>query len=235
MRLGFRQLKGMRQAHADRIAAVRTESGRFTSVSDFHFRTGLPVATLKILAEADAFGSIELSRRQALWEVLRLKDEENPILKQNIQDKDEPEVLLPGMEIGQEVMIDYSTTGLSLKRHPVSLVREELERRGIISAQQLLQTLHGWVKVAGLVLIRQRPGTASGIVFETIEDETGIVNLIVKPEIYDRYRPAARHAGLLQCDGYVQRSGQVVHVMAKRLHDLSDLLAGYELRSRDFH
>jgi error-prone DNA polymerase len=91
------------------------------------------------------------------------------------------------------------------------------------------------VKVAGLVLIRQRPGTASGIVFETLEDETGIVNLIVKPDIYERYRPAARHAGLLQADGYVQRSGQIIHVMAKRLFDLSDLLAGYELKSRDFH
>jgi error-prone DNA polymerase len=92
-----------------------------------------------------------------------------------------------------------------------------------------------WVKVAGLVLIRQRPGTASGIVFETLEDETGIVNLIVRPDVFDRYRPAARHAGLLQCDGYVERQGQVVHVMAKRLFDLSHLLSGYQFTSRDFH
>ena len=95
---------------------------------------------------------------------------------------------------------------------------------------------HGrWVKVAGLVLIRQRPGTASGIVFETLEDETGIVNLIVRPDIYERYRPAARHAELLQCDGYLERQGQVVHIMAKRLFDLSGLLHGYRLESRDFH
>jgi error-prone DNA polymerase len=140
------------------------------------------------------------------------------------------------MPLGQEVMIDYSTTGLSLKKHPVALVREDLAKRKILSAEQLNQTVHGrWVKVAGLVLIRQRPGTASGIVFETLEDETGIVNLIIKPEIYDRYRPAARHAHLLQADGYVQRNGQVVHVMAKRLFDLSELLDGYDLRSRDFH
>ena len=92
-----------------------------------------------------------------------------------------------------------------------------------------------WVKVAGLVLIRQRPGTASGVVFETLEDESGIVNLIVWPQVYDRYRPAARHAGLLQAEGYVQRQGQVVHVIAKRLVDLSELIRGYELHSRDFH
>ena len=148
----------------------------------------------------------------------------------------EPPVTLPTMPLGQEVMIDYSTTGLSLKQHPVALVREELQKRKIITSDELAKVLNGrWVKVAGLVLIRQRPGTASGIVFETIEDETGVVNLIIKPDIYDRYRPAARHAGLLQADGYVQRSGQVIHVMAKRLFDLSDLLAGYSLRSRDFH
>ena len=93
----------------------------------------------------------------------------------------------------------------------------------------------GWVRVAGLVLIRQRPGTASGIVFETLEDETGVVNLIVRPDIYERYRPAARHAGLLECHGYVERKDKVVHVMAKRMFDLSHLLAGYELSSRDFH
>ena len=140
------------------------------------------------------------------------------------------------MPLGQEVMTDYSTTRLSLKKHPVALVRDELTKEKIISSAQLDEITHGkWVRVAGLVLIRQRPGTASGIVFETLEDETGIVNLIVKPDIYDRYRPAARHAGLLRADGYVQRSGQVVHVLAKRLFDLSHLLKGYELRSRDFH
>jgi len=91
------------------------------------------------------------------------------------------------------------------------------------------------VKTAGLVLIRQRPGTASGIVFITLEDETGVVNLIVRPDVFERFRPAARHAGLLQCDGYVERQGQVVHVMAKRLIDRSDLIRGLEISSRDFH
>ncbi len=133
-------------------------------------------------------------------------------------------------------MTDYATTGLSLKQHPVALVREELKRRRIVCSKDLDHVPNGrWVNVAGLVLIRQRPGTASGIVFETLEDETGIVNLIVKPDIYERYRLAARHAGLLQTDGYLQRQGQVVHVIAKRLFDLSELLQGHEFESRDFH
>jgi len=140
------------------------------------------------------------------------------------------------MPLPQEVRIDYETVGLSLKKHPVSFAREILSSQRILSSAQINETINGrWVKVAGLVLIRQRPGTASGIVFITLEDETGIVNLIVRPDIYEKYRPAARHAGLLECHGYVERSGKVVHVMAKRMYDLSHLLAGYQLSSRDFH
>ena len=140
------------------------------------------------------------------------------------------------MPLGQEVMTDYTTTGLSLKRHPVSLVREQLTELNIITADELRATPHGkWVRVAGIVLIRQRPGTASGIVFETLEDETGIVNLIVRPNIYDKYRPAARHAALLHAEGYVERQGDVIHIMTWRLFDLSHLLAGYHFHSRDFH
>jgi len=136
-------------------------------------------------------------------------------------------------------MTDYSTAGLSLKCHPVALVRDELSKQKVITAEQLMnneRSPHGkWVKVAGLVLIRQRPGTASGVVFVTLEDETGVCNLILWPQIYDQYHAAARHATLLQADGYVQRQGQVVHVLAKRVYDRSELLSGYELRSRDFH
>ena len=140
------------------------------------------------------------------------------------------------MPLPQEVKIDYETVGLSLKKHPVSFAREILSSQRILSSAQINETTNGrWVKVAGLVLIRQRPGTASGIVFITLEDETGIVNLIVRPNIYDKFRPAARHAALLQCDGYLERQGQVVHIMAKRLFDRSELIRGYEISSRDFH
>jgi error-prone DNA polymerase len=140
------------------------------------------------------------------------------------------------MPIGQEVMTDYATAGLSLKRHPVSLVRPALNQRKILTCARVLELEHGtWTKVAGLVLIRQRPGTASGVVFETLEDETGVVNLILWPKIYDQFRPAARYSSLLQADGYVQKQGKVIHVLAKRLFDLSGLLVGLEQRSRDFH
>jgi error-prone DNA polymerase len=140
------------------------------------------------------------------------------------------------MPLPQEVRIDYETTSLSLKQHPVALVRETLSQQRILAARDANALKQGtWVKVAGLVLIRQRPGTASGIVFITLEDETGVVNLIVRPNIYDKYRPAARHAALLQCDGYIERQGQVVHIMTKRMFDRSELIRGYEISSRDFH
>src|SRR5215204_6493590 len=106
------------------------------------------------------------------------------------------------MSLGREVMTDYMTAGLSLKRHPVALVRSQLSQRKVITAGELQRSPNGrWVRVAGLVLIRQRPGTASGIVFETLEDETGTANLIIRPDVYDRYRVAARRAALAQADG----------------------------------
>ncbi|HET6250365.1 MAG TPA: error-prone DNA polymerase [Tepidisphaeraceae bacterium] len=234
LRLGLRQLKGFREQHAGLISAARKRAGRFTSIAQFHRLTGLPVSALRILAEADAFGSLGVGRRDALWQVMKLKDDYYPLF--DGLEPVEAKVELPKMPLGQEVMTDYATAGLSLKRHPLSLMRDELRKRKIITAAELSQMEHNrWVKVAGLVLIRQRPGTASGVVFETLEDETGVVNLIVHPKIYDQYRSAARHARLLQADGYVQRQGLVIHVLPKRLIDLSELLEGYQMKSRDFH
>jgi error-prone DNA polymerase len=242
LRLGFRQVKGMTEAQAKRIVDARAVQGWFTSVAELHQVTRLPAAVLRRLAEADAFGSMGLTRRQTVWHVLELKDERLPIFEErNATHEDAAPCLpfLPPMPLGQEVMTDYATQGLSLKAHPVSFVRQQLDRRNVITTAELAdpgRSPHGrWVKVAGLVLVRQRPGTASGVVFETIEDETGVANLILWSDVYDRYRPAARHAGLLQADGYVQREGQVVHVLAKRLFDLSHLLAGFRMESRDFH
>jgi error-prone DNA polymerase len=133
-------------------------------------------------------------------------------------------------------MADYATAGLSLKCHPVRLIRSKLAARRILPASDVRRQVHGrWVKVAGLVLIRQRPDTTSGVVFVTLEDETGVANLILRPEVYERYRVQARHSMLLQADGYVQRQGQVIHIMATRLHDMTALLDGYRLKSRDLH
>jgi error-prone DNA polymerase len=243
VRLGLRRIKGLQAAHADMLTTIRKRIGRFNSIDEFHHRTRLPVATLKRLAEADAFSSLGLSRRQALWQVMELSDEDLPLFLDPSPEIADTSCLrasvppcLPQMPLGQEVMTDYCTTGHSLKAHPLALLREELTNRRILPSSRIQDTPNNtWVKVAGLVLIRQRPGTASGIVFVTLEDETGIVNLIVKPDIYERFRPAARYAGLLQADGYLQRQGQVIHVIAKRMFDLSYLLAGYQFSSRDFH
>ncbi|HZN66695.1 MAG TPA: PHP domain-containing protein [Tepidisphaeraceae bacterium] len=254
VRLGFRQIKGMREDHALRIVEARARWGWFGSVAQLHRRSCVPVATLRRLAEADAFGSMGLSRRQALWQVLKLKDDENPLFDENpsstpsclrasvpscLPPEDEPTVTLPTMPLGQEVITDYTTAGLSLKHHPVALVRAELDRRKVITAAQLADQgafPHGrWVRIAGVVLIRQRPGTASGVVFITLEDETGVSNLIVWPHVYERYHAASRHASLLEAEGYVQRDGQVVHVLAKRMFDQSWMLEGLGTRSRDFH
>jgi error-prone DNA polymerase len=237
VRLGFRLIRGMREVFAEKIVRAQQQEGRFESISHFHRSTALPTHVIRRLAESDAFTSLGLSRRQALWEALELKDIESPLfdpLRASV-----PSCLrasLSPMPLPQEVRIDYETTSLSLKQHPVALVRETLSQQRILAARDANALKHGtWVKVAGLVLIRQRPGTASGIVFITLEDETGVVNLIVRPNIYDKYRPAARHAALLQCDGYIERQGQVVHIMTKRMFDRSELIRGYEISSRDFH
>jgi error-prone DNA polymerase len=253
LRLGFRQIKGFSEAFASQLLASRQRHGPFTTIEQFHRRTRLPVQAIRRLAEADAFGSLSLTRREALWQTLPLKDNDLPLFEEEANLIPEtrtlnpepippclrasvPSCLLPPMPLPQEVLTDYATIGLSLKKHPVALIRDQLNAMRIATAAQLQQAPAGrWIKVAGLVLIRQRPGTANGIVFETLEDETGVANLILRPDIFDRHPAAARHAWLLQADGYVERQGQVVHVMAKRLHDLSHLLDNYRHKSRDFH
>ncbi len=236
VRLGLRQIKGLRKADAIRLVEARRRCERFVSVEDCWRETGLSRASLRRLTEADAMASMGLSRREALWQVMALDDRQLPLFGAGPKRLASEPVKLPRMPLGQEVMTDYWTAGLSLKCHPVSLVRETLSEKGIMTAQQLRQAPHGkWARVAGLVLIRQRPGTASGIVFETLEDETGIVNLIIRPNIFDKFRPAARHAALLHAEGYIERQGDVQHVMVWRMYDLSHLIRGLELRSRDFH
>ena len=227
VRLGFRLVKGMRQPHAAAVVAARP----FTSVAQFQRATGLPADAVRRLAEADAFTSIGRTRRPAAWDALALPD--GPTLA--VPDAPPPPSL-PAMPLGQEVMSDYGTTGLSLKCHPVSLIRSHLTARGAVTAADVRDGPgRRWASVAGLVLVRQRPGTASGIVFMTIEDETGVANLIVRPAVYERFKPAARHAMLLGAEGRVERHGAVVHLLAYRLSDLGQLLAGYHVRSRDFH
>jgi error-prone DNA polymerase len=242
VRFGMRQIKGMRQDDAERVVAARRAGGPFASVAEVQRRTGLTAAAVRRLGRADALASLRLNRRQAAWEAMALTDDPMPLIAAAPKPKSprpQRHVQLPLMSLGDEVLTDYDTTGLSLKRHPVFFARRHLERLGVKPAmvfQNAGQFPHGrWVKVAGLALVRQRPGTASGVVFITLEDETGSVNLILWSDVYERHRNAARHATLLQADGYVQREGQVVHVLAKRLYDRSSLLGGLRQPSRDFH
>jgi error-prone DNA polymerase len=233
VRLGFRMIKGLQAAHAQQIVERRGQHGPFRSIDDFHAATELPVSAVAKLSEADAFASLPRSRRVALWETLALPEERGTLA---MPPAETAMPALPPMTVGQEIHADYGTTGLSLKGHPVQLIRTELTRRKVIPAAEVWNRPHGrWVSVAGVVIIRQRPGTAKGIVFETLEDETGIVNLIIRPDVYDRCRNAARSASVLQADGYVERQGQVQHVMAVRLYDLTELVSNCSLRSRDFH
>jgi error-prone DNA polymerase len=239
LRLGFRLIKGMKQADAERIVAERLANGPFESVEQFHRRTKLSGAVVRRLAEADAFGSIDLSRRQANWHALAIGTDDTPIIDVTRCADEQLPLFLPEMSAPDEVLTDYTTLGLSLKAHPLSFLRAELSKQRVITARDLKDAArypHGkWVKVAGLVLVRQRPGTASGVVFITIEDETGTANLIVWSHVYERYRPAARHATLMLVEGCVQREGQVIHVLAKRIHDRSDLITGLSQHSRNFH
>jgi error-prone DNA polymerase len=229
-------VKGLRREEIEKLIATRRD-GPFRSVEELHRRTHLSLAAIDKLAEADAFGSIRRSRREATWESLAVSDVPMGLFDALTPQPTPQETRqLPAMSLGQEVLADYATTSLSLKAHPISLMRQELQRRGVITSEQLVRQKPGWVKVAGLVLLRQRPGTASGIVFMTLEDETGIVNLIVRPKVFDQYLAAARHGRILLVEGRVERSGKVIHVVARRLYDIGgELESGSLFRSRDFH
>ena len=239
LRLGLRQVKGLRQADVERIVAAREKHGPFTSIEQFHAVSGVSAAAVRRLAEADALRSLGDSRRPAIWRAMSLTDEQLPLFPETGPQREASPVALPKMPDGQEVRTDYATAGLSLKQHPVFFVRPTLARAKVIPAMMLRDAAacpHGrYVRVAGLVLVRQRPGTASGVVFVTLEDETGIANLILWSSVYDQYRAAARHAVLLEVAGYVQREGQVVHVLARRLTDRTELMGCLSQPSRDFH
>jgi len=237
LRLGMRQIKGMREDDANQIVTARQIHRPFTSVAQCHRLARLDTGAIRRLAEADALKSIGPTRRPATWEAMTLANVPTPLFDDI--SSDHTAIQLPVMRLGEEVLADYATTGLSLKRHPVSFARAALNQWNVVPCAKLLDEqafAHGrHVRVAGLVLVRQRPGTASGVVFVTLEDETGIANLILWANVYERYHRAVRRATLLQVDGIVQREGQVIHILAQRFFDRTSLLAGLHQPSRDFH
>jgi error-prone DNA polymerase len=236
LRLGFRMVRGLPQAVAEAIVAARAERP-YRSVADLARRAGVSRAALARLAVADAFGSLDLSRRPALWQVLAQHDELPLFATVNQVDPDEAErPALPALPLDQAVLTDYATTGLSLKAHPIGLIRAELERLGVTPARGLTDLNdQARVRVAGVVLMRQRPGTAKGTVFITLEDESGIVNLVLWPRVWERTRRIARGAVALLVTGTMERANGVIHVMPDAVEDLSPRVSGLATRSRDSH
>ncbi len=233
LRLGFRMLQGLAAVDVERIEEAR--GGRvFDSMDDFTRRTRLGRAVQARLAKAGAFGSLWEDRRQALWHALARDQKELPLL--DGQDtRDAPAAGLPRMSQAEQVLADYRGLGLSLAAHPLEFLRAGFDTLKIATAGQLQTWPNGKpVGVAGIVLVRQRPSTAKGITFVTLEDETGTANLIVRPAVWKRYRRAAHDATLLLAHGRLQRQGSVIHVLCTRLEDLSVRLAELGPQSRDF-
>jgi error-prone DNA polymerase len=241
LRLGLRQIKGFGEADAEELTAMRGSG--YGDPQAVWRKSGLGRAALERLAEADAFRSMGLDRRRALWALKALGEPPLPLFatadpvppdvapEERAAGETRAAALLPQMPLGEHVVEDYASLGLTLKRHPLAFLRAELKREGRVCAADLARLpVDCRVRIAGIVLIRQRPGSAKGVVFITLEDETGIANLILWPPILERFRRAALGATLLGCAGKLQREESVIHIVADRLEDLT--LRLHSLRER---
>jgi error-prone DNA polymerase len=242
VRLGLRMVRGFANAHAAALVAARADDP-FASIDDLWRRAGVPAAALVELAEADAFQpSLKLARREVLWAIKALRDEPLPLFAaasareaKTVPELHEPTVTLRPMTAGSEVVEDYGHVGLTLRNHPVSFLRGDLHSQHIVTCANAMQARDGcWLQTAGLVLVRQMPGSAKGVVFITIEDDTGIANLVIWPKLYERQRRVILSAGMLAVHGRIQREGEVVHLVAHRVNDLSEVLAGVGHRDATF-
>jgi error-prone DNA polymerase len=237
LRLGLRQIAGL--AEADGRMLVARRGAGYADPGDLWRRTALSARSLNALAAADAFAGLNLTRRQALWAVRGFNDRPLPLFDGPCP---EPAPTLPTASDGQEVAEDYAALSLSLRGHPLALLRDDLRREGYRSAAALAATGDGArVRVAGLVVTRQRPGSARGMMFITLEDESGTANLVVRPPVLEAFRAAVLGSGLIGAEGRLQRDGLVIHVVADRLTDLSSRLVRLTAgappptgRSRDF-
>ncbi len=239
VRLGLRMVKGLATTHAAAIVTARDE-GPYTSLQGLWRRAGVPVSALTALAEADGFRpALALARRDALWAIKGLRDEELPLFTAGsrregamIAEVVEPAIALRPMLAGREVVQDYAHTGLTLRRHPVAFLRADLARRRIVSCAEAMSAPdRRWLQAAGIILVRQRPGSAKGTMFITLEDETGIANLVVWPKVFEANRRTILSASMIAVRGRIQRKGEVVHFIVHRLTDLSPALASVGHRS----
>ncbi len=238
LRLGMRLVKGLAAAEAGKITEAVRAHGPIRTVESLWRASGVKAGSLRALANADAFGSMGLDRRRALWQVKPLRDAPMPLFEGADSTNDDGLDRLPETAPAERVLHDYDAVGLSLRAHPVSFIRDPLERRGVSPAERLRSARscphRSTVAVAGIVLCRQRPGTASGVVFITLEDETGVANLVVWRDVFERYRRVARLSTLLLARGTVERAGAVVHVHARSLETLDGQLPSLVSIGRDF-
>ena len=224
LRLGFRQIKGFREEDAEWISAARGNG--YPDPTSVWLRANIAPKPLERLAEADAFASMSLTRRAGLWQIKTIKTQNPlPLFNDPFEGEGitEPDVVLPSMNLGEEVVEDYVSMRLSLRAHPMELLRPSMS--GLTPNAELLTAPLGRTVVSGLVITRQRPGTASGVVFITLEDETGVCNVIVWRKIYKAFRRAVITGRLLRVTGYLQREGIVTHLIAQKVEDLSTRLS----------
>ncbi|MFW2231656.1 DNA polymerase III subunit alpha [Rhizobium leguminosarum] len=242
VRLGMRMVKGLAVADAARIVAARMNM-EFESIDDMWRRSGVPSEALKQLADADAYlPSLKLERRDAIWAIKALRDEPLPLFAaaaeremKTIAEQQEPEVALRQMTDGHNVIADYSHTGLTLREHPLAFLRKDLQKKNIVTCSEAMNARDGrWLMTAGLVLVRQKPGSAKGVMFITIEDETGAANLVVWPSLFEKRRRVVLGSSMMAINGKIQREGDVVHLVAQQLFDLSGDLSGLADRDIDF-
>ena len=231
VRLGLRMVKGLSNAHAAALIGARADQP-FAAVDDLWRRAGIPAASLVQIAEADAFRpSLKLARREALWAIKALRDEPLPLFAAGraaggALERHEPAVALRPMTGGGEVVEDYSHLGLTLRAHPLSFLRDDLRGQKIVTCGEAMRAPENkWLEIAGIVLVRQKPGAAKGVMFITLEDETGIANLVVWPAVYETHRRVILSAGTVTAYGRIQREGDVVHLVVRRIVDLSRELA----------
>jgi len=237
LRLGLRMLHGLPRTVADVIVRARETGGVYPSFQQFVRRTALGRAVLVRLAEGDVFQSLGLDRRQARWHAMEQEPgrQDRPLLA-SMEAEALDAVNLPVMSGEAEVMADYQATGLSLKSHPIAFYRDQLQRRDVVVAEKLRHLQNGRrVAVAGLVLLRQRPSTAKGITFVTLEDETGTINLVVHQAVWQRYYQIARRAPAWFARGRLESKNQIIHVVVQHLEDFSTSIADCPTHARDFH
>lgn len=245
LRLGLRQIDGLPEHVAATLLAEREERGPFRDIADLRARAGLSPVHIERLASADAFTSLGLTRRQALWDARSLIPAPDlPLFRAagvREEGAERTGIALPKMPLSEEVVADYQTTRLSLKAHPMAFLRADLAARGFVRAADLRsRKFRSMVQVAGVVLIRQRPGSAKGVTFITLEDETGVVNLVVWPDLKEKQRKVVMGARLMEVRGRVEYDDEVIHVIAAhmtdathRLHALSDDLLDAPLARAD--